>query len=368
MTDEQRVREVLRGAVDDVVVSSDGWPDVERRAAAGSPAGGRRPFLPILAAAAAVLVAVGLAVVLTRGDENGTRVVTPAESTTTTSSTSTPPTTQTTAPVSTMPATFVATRDDSSELVLVSSATGSVVRTLVDLGPTPPGTEESHGSNVIESMALSPDGQYVFYSTGPEPIVGEMHRVSVATGKVDDLGPGAHPALSPDGRSLARVVGADITFSTRDGDNPRTYQTTGVDGVLDLEWTPGSDGVVAHVLKGDKAEWVLIDASLIEQPQRLDDSGGVLAKSSEAELRGGMLGFLGPDGVALFTTNNGLEFRHTVKVAQPVTRMRFDRSGDHTLFTGPNGKLYRMTWTEGNEQGAPAELVEIASDISLADW
>jgi hypothetical protein len=64
------------------------------------------------------------------------------------------------------------------------------------------------GPYSIDAVELSPDGQWVYFSTCCEPAVGTTFRMPVTGGEPEQVAFGAYPRLSPDGRYLA-TAGAE---------------------------------------------------------------------------------------------------------------------------------------------------------------
>jgi hypothetical protein len=140
------------------------------------------------------------------GEEGAQQVVTEPPAADTPVPGGNPSTAGTAAPASVpLPETFLAVRDHGTELVMVETATGRVRRTLVDLGDFPENGSEEDKSfwPYIDGLTLSPDGRTVYYSTGPEPAVGNLYRVAADGGEPEQIADGLAPAISPDGRRLA---------------------------------------------------------------------------------------------------------------------------------------------------------------------
>ena len=74
---------------------------------------------------------------------------------------------------------------------------------LVGNPDAPPVGQEEGGPQLVDSVDLSPDGEWVYFSTCCEPADGTSFRISVDGGEPELVGKGAHPRVSPDGRFVA---------------------------------------------------------------------------------------------------------------------------------------------------------------------
>ncbi|MGI8697433.1 MAG: TolB family protein [Mycobacteriales bacterium] len=197
MTDlESEIRATLAAAAasvpDESAPSSLTAGPADLRARRGLPPRGLprgRWLAPAAAAAAAALIAGTVGVVAGRH-----HAPTPGKAT---------PTTQTTAPMTPVPATFVGATKAS--IVQLSSATGTVEKVLAKTGTA-----------LTDNLAISPDGSAV-YAAWRVRQSDVIYRISVATGRVQKVGAGWNPAVSPDGRYLAYVSnGGDPFVFVRD--------------------------------------------------------------------------------------------------------------------------------------------------------
>lgn len=123
------------------------------------------------------------------------------------------------------PAQFVAVTDD-GRLVVVESATGREIRQLAAAGdPTaePPG--EGPGPNVIDRVALSPDGATVWYSECCEPAGGSLFRVPVdGSALPTQVGLGWDPAQPADSRWVAAVDPPGVLVVDTEGGPNRVWR------------------------------------------------------------------------------------------------------------------------------------------------
>lgn len=364
---EDRVRDLMRAAVDDVRPSTEageGWADVQARAAAADVRRARRFRLGLLAAAA-LTVAVGAVAVLSDDDTPGTHVVTPAGPTTSgpeVPTTSAPPTAG-----AGFPAFFVGTRDHSSTLVVARTATGATDRVLATMP----------ANRVIQSLALSPDGAYAYFSTGPEPISGQLHRVRVAGGPVEELGDGSDPAVSPDGARLAYALMNELVVrDLATGREARHGDTAAAAYVAEPVWTADGRSVVFQkAVDGSPPSWYAIAASLAGAPRRIGPSADAGHQNdmwwSPAAGAGGRIGFLesccaqGPAPrteqpvrlVLVDPATGAVKDRRPLAAA--ARHVDLDATGAHELYVVDGGLVYRRS-------GGP--LVPVGSNFDLAAW
>jgi hypothetical protein len=368
---EQRARDLLRDAVADVQPQGEGWADVQRRVAAAEAKAPRRFRLGLLAAAAVVAVAAAVAVL---GRDNPvTKVTTPAHPTTTPDRADTPTTGRQTstseAASPAMPATLVGTRSGSTQLVTADTATG---RTRAVLAVAPP-------RRVIESLSLSPDGTYAYFHTGPEPVAGQLWRVPVAGGPVEELGAGTYPVVSPDGKKLAYARMGELVVRDVAGGPERvrdvSAQQDGSEGIVGVAWTAAGEVVYDGANGAGPVGWYVIDAALANQPRPLrPDAAHQGSFWSSASTRGydGLVGFVEqccitdatptepapPSSLVVVDPATGKTVGRTLLTAE-VRHMDYDASGRHQVFTGEGHRLYRRS-------GGP--LIAMAGDFDLAVW
>lgn len=104
------------------------------------------------------------------------------------------------------PAQFVSVTAD-GRLVVVETATGRELRQLTASGdPTAAPPEHGPGANVIDSVALSPDGSTVWYSECCEPAGGSLFRVPIdGSAPPTRVADGYDPALPASSRWVSAV-------------------------------------------------------------------------------------------------------------------------------------------------------------------
>lgn len=100
------------------------------------------------------------------------------------------------------PATFLAVRDK-TRLVVADTATGEDQRVLFDLGPQV--LDPEFERQMIFGPTISPDGMTAFFSAGKRAEPWALYRVDVEGGQPEQIGTGAWPSVSPDGRRLATI-------------------------------------------------------------------------------------------------------------------------------------------------------------------
>jgi hypothetical protein len=104
-------------------------------------------------------------------------------------------------------------------------------------------TGEGDGPPIVDGVAVSPDGSTVYFSTGPEPVAGNLFRYVVGSGAVPDfIGYGYSPAVSPNGDRIAVVFPDGIGVSPTTGGDPITYSLHGM-FAGDLAWAPDGERI-----------------------------------------------------------------------------------------------------------------------------
>jgi hypothetical protein len=105
--------------------------------------------------------------------------------------------------------TLVALVREDGWLVTVDLETGEQreLHTEGDPRQAEPGLEEG-GPYFIDAVDLSPDGQWIYFSTCCEPADGMTFRIPTEGGAVEEVGFGAYPRVSPDGRYVATAGSA----------------------------------------------------------------------------------------------------------------------------------------------------------------
>ena len=158
-------------------------------------------------AIAIVLLLVAVAVIITRGDDDpeATSPTTSAATSTTTSAQADPAATGATSVATGPPTTRKATprsivAADDRRVVVLDQSGAAAPRTLFDLGPSD--TSDTNPP-FIGGVALSGDGESVFFDVAGTPPTGSIRRVPVTGGQVQELGEGVAPVPSPDGSLLA---------------------------------------------------------------------------------------------------------------------------------------------------------------------
>lgn len=105
--------------------------------------------------------------------------------------------------------TLVALVRDDGWLVTVDLETGEQreLHTEGDPRRAEPGLEEG-GPYFIDAVDLSPDGDWIYFSTCCEPADGMTFRIPTGGGGVEEVGFGSYPRVSPDGRYVATAGSA----------------------------------------------------------------------------------------------------------------------------------------------------------------
>jgi hypothetical protein len=157
-------------------------------------------------------------------------------------------------PLGQRPALVVLVRED-GWLVTVDLQAGDQRELLFGGDPNASTGVEEGGPSFIDSVDLSPDRRWVYFSTCCEPAVGQTFRVSVAGGDPERVGLGAHPRVSPDGRYVA-TGGSESVFvhavTGGAGADPVSVSADVPCCPRSLAWSP--DGSQLAVVVGTGAE------------------------------------------------------------------------------------------------------------------
>jgi hypothetical protein len=184
------------------------------------------------------------------------------------------------------PTTVVLVRED-GVLVVVDLETGEE-RELHSLPEV--GTPEDADGYYIEDVELSPDGQWVYFSTCCEPIDGPTYRIPTSGGTPERVADGRHPRLSPDGRFVATAAGSTtVQISPADGGSPLASVEVPCCEPSAFAWSPDGAQIAAVTIiegsyerTGDLQHQVVLfgfDGSSLTQidPGRPDNPGRFVA-------------------------------------------------------------------------------------------
>lgn len=157
--------------------------------------------------------------------------------------------TEATTPDIARPSVVALVREDGM-LVTVDLTTGEE-RELYSAGD--PREEIEGGAYSIDSVELSPDGAWIYFSTCCEPAVGTTFRIPTEGGDVEEVGFGAYPRVSPDGRFVATAGSESVfVFATDDVGTGREEFTLAVLCCSSrLAWSP--DGTRLALVHGTGA-------------------------------------------------------------------------------------------------------------------
>ena len=193
---EEQIKESVRHELEGRPTTMGAWERFARRVDRG-----RMQRFTMAGLAAAAVIAAAVIVVPRLGEEKTiTPIETPTASTTPTASPS-----PTTTPTPAVPAQAVAvfygneTTNDDDAIVVISTATGKVIRTLEKADPGRP------SGSFTPDIALSPDRKTLYFVRTGENFGCDqtIMSVPVAGGQKRVVAQGHSPALSPDGRFLA---------------------------------------------------------------------------------------------------------------------------------------------------------------------
>lgn len=109
-------------------------------------------------------------------------------------------------------------------------------------GPLP---DEGPGPAYVDGLSVSPDGDSIWFSTGPEPVVGNLYRYRVSSGETPEpIGFGSQPVVSPDGTQVAIVTLDGISIlSTETLAQERGWFFDGLLYPRDLAWSPAASEI-----------------------------------------------------------------------------------------------------------------------------
>jgi hypothetical protein len=292
------------------------------------------------------------------------------------------------------PRSFVAVRAESTQLALVASATGRVIRTLVDLGPRQRADGDDLGSPYIDAVSLTPNGESVYYSVGPEAD-GPIYRVATVGGDPEEITTGRSPVVSPDGARLAfmrRVAdggrygvvvrdlatGDERVLEERDEGVGDIVGTTGwtTDGRYVLAEEFCQEACVSAVLvdTASSGEAALEDPHLHRDPNDAVEGQGPSSWRADARAVDGLVGFIevccpgiegtgprpGGDSFAVIDPVTGL-LKGRISLPFTATQAEYDVTGKHQLFVDTEGRVHRRS-------SGPDFVTYRLAGISLVDW
>jgi hypothetical protein len=111
-----------------------------------------------------------------------------------------------------------------TQIVEVETATGRVLRTVVDVGPSrePRADGEEEFDTIIGALDLAPDGRTLWYSAGASPFRTAVFQVALPEGTPEEIATGRDPSVSADGRRLAWIDGTTIRIRDLDDGTEQT--------------------------------------------------------------------------------------------------------------------------------------------------
>ncbi|WP_232662943.1 TolB family protein [Pseudonocardia sp. TRM90224] len=162
------------------------------------------------------------------------------------------------------PSTFLASTDGDTDLVEVDAASGTVLRTLVDLGSPERSDPNAAPPRSIDGVARTPDRQTIYFSAGPEPAISTLYRVGAAGGEPEQIGQGNSPAVDSSGRYLAYAAGPWLTVRDLTTGTERTWGPAASNEFVNgpLSWEPGGSRVAFTMGSGARQGIGVVDTAV----------------------------------------------------------------------------------------------------------
>ncbi len=247
---------------------------------------------------------------------------------------------------------------DDGRLVVVDAESGEHARVLGEFDhpdECPKAGEPAAGCRWVVEVALSPDGQQVYYETCCEPAPGVIHRVPIGGGEPEMVVFGAHPAVDAAGERLAVVelqwvtmheLGGERVVRFRDDDSPAMLHG--------MTWSPDGEQLAfvafdrndeagrLHVLDLNEAD-SLADAYAIGPPNggrswtlpTFRRDGALVVVEQELQVPNSPEG---PARAVVVDPGSG-EVRERFDRSGAVLSQHHDRSGTYLLYVLADGSV-----------------------------
>ena len=231
-------------------------------------------------------------------------------------------------------------------LVTVDLATGEETE-LYTAGD--PREEVEGGAYSIDSVELSPDFEWIYFSTCCEPAVGTTFRIPVTGGEPEQVGYGAYPRVSPDGRFVA-TAGSESVF-VFDASAPGSEPLATLDVPCcssRLAWSP--DGTRLALVNGTGAPGELREVLAFAW------DGAALTPSDlgKPETLGSFVSWM-PDGTPVTSSGGPIDDERSLSL---------DGSYTWLLWVGEEGVVREQ---DGHESGDRLPIAGLPEALA-ADW
>ena len=242
-----------------------------------------------------------------------------------------------------------------TEIVEVETATGRVLRTVVDIGPDrEPGAERGEVPDVlINGLDLAPDGRTLWYSVLP----GSVFQLALPEGTPEKIAAGHSVSVSPDGRRLAWIERTTIRIrDLGDGTEQTLPEVFGLEG-YDTTWSTDATKLALVVGGADSFGATTVDIATGRRisPEgtgeltgswytpyapRYRPSDGLLVVACCGEIPDPPPDLVPPPSAFVFHDPATGAERERIELSIDPRAHDYDRSGAHHLVSTVEGHVY----------------------------